>query len=115
VCGVLDAARRTELLNYLGNPSAPVVASEMEVDSDEPAVPAPTAAPVVAAKKAAEEEPLSKLPEGEVYVSLLIVLWLLDNGHFAKVRTVPRRVGRLLTCIMTAGEGAGDQLDRQDD
>lgn len=115
MCGDIDAARCTELLNYLGNPSAPAVPSEMEVDSDEPAVPTPAAAPAVAAKKGTEDEPLAKLPEGEVYVSLLIVLWLLDNGHFAKVRTVLRCVGHGLMVSCTPGKGAGDLVDCQDD
>lgn len=36
-------------------------------------------------KKDKEVEPLAVLPEGDIYVSLLVVLWLLDNGKLVPV------------------------------
>lgn len=33
-----------------------------------------------------EQKDLAKLPEGDVYVSLLVVIWLMDNGDYSKVR-----------------------------
>lgn len=37
-------------------------------------------------KKDDEEKELAALPEGDVYISLLVVLWLLDQGEYGKVR-----------------------------
>lgn len=93
-----DSPHQTELLNYLGNPAAPSVPLPVESESSAMEVDTTTLAPVALvvekaqekiagkkAKDAAPEEPLAILPEAHIYVSLLVVLWLLDQGQLDAV------------------------------
>lgn len=86
--------RKTVLLDYLGNPASPTVAAapaSTSMDIDEPSSASATltaiADKVDKPKKVVEEESLAVLPEADIYVSLLVVLWLLDQGQFVKVRS----------------------------
>lgn len=57
----------------------------MDVDT-EPVVTGKVATPVVAPKKAAvEETPLANLPEADVYLSLLVLVVLLDQAEYTQV------------------------------
>lgn len=93
-----DSPRRTELLDYLGNPAAPSIPLPVESESSAMEVDATTLAPVVSVlekaqekivgkkeRDATQEEALAVLPEGDIYVSLLVVLWLLDQGKLDAV------------------------------
>lgn len=87
----LDSPRQIELLNYLNNPASPASLTpipsavvSMEVDSLAPP------APAKALEKLAivAEQPLaSALPEGEVYMSLLVAIYLLDHKEYVQVRS----------------------------
>ena len=88
-----DSPRKTVLLDYLGNPASPTVAAaptSTSMDIDEPSAASATLTAIAdkaeKPKKVVEEEPLAVLPEADIYVSLLVVLWLLDQGQFGKVR-----------------------------
>lgn len=113
---------KAELLNYLGNPAAPAAPpkdepSSMEVDSDASAAPSAAAATLTAlvddvksgvstptpkkeGKEKEEEKELGSLPEGDVYISLLVVLWLLDQGQYAQVSSTSCKIGRRESTLM---------------
>ncbi|KAM0750367.1 hypothetical protein T439DRAFT_348365 [Meredithblackwellia eburnea MCA 4105] len=91
-----DSALQKSLLDFLGNPAVPEPpATTMDVDEK----PAPTAAAATlvaiadktdkvssatAKKDKLPEGPLGALPEGEVYLSLLVLLWLLDQKKYSE-------------------------------
>lgn len=56
-------------------------------DATAPAPAPASSAPSASTKKAVkpEEKDLASLPEGDVYVALLVVLFLLDHEQYAKV------------------------------
>lgn len=87
-----DAPHQIELLNYLHNPPAstalaPAVAAaeKMDVDALIAAV-VPTPKVVEKLLGGADQPFASTLPEGNVYLSLLVVVWLLDHKEFEAVR-----------------------------
>lgn len=90
----------------------------MEVDDS--AVPAPVVAPVAdkADKPASKKEkvpegPLAALPEGDIYMSLLVVIWLLDQKKYSEVRpSVDRGWTSVADSFGSAGQGARLVFDR---
>ncbi|KAL8277030.1 hypothetical protein RQP46_010564 [Phenoliferia psychrophenolica] len=102
-----DSPRKQVLLDYLGNPAVPVPeAAPMEVDDDtaaastKPKEPTTTKAPaavVVEIKK--PEGPLAALPEGDVYLSLLVVLWLLDQKKYSEGKALSSELIETMTAL----------------
>lgn len=56
------------------------------VESVKAAIPTPATKVNGNKKEAEDEKELAALPEGDIYVSLLVAIWLLDQGEYAKVR-----------------------------
>ncbi|KAK4056870.1 26S proteasome non-ATPase regulatory subunit [Microbotryomycetes sp. JL221] len=120
-----DSTRRDELLNYLGNPTAPSTATEkstaaMDVDSSATSAAANTLNKIADAttansgtaspskkKEKADDKDLAALPEGDVYVALLVVLWLLDQGQFDKGKEL---CNSLISLVSSLNRRTMDQL-----
>ncbi|KAM0787693.1 hypothetical protein ACM66B_003755 [Microbotryomycetes sp. NB124-2] len=113
--------RKDELLSYLGNPAAPSAAPLAAMDVDTSSAPAATLNKIADAatgttasgmatpssKKKEDEKDLATLPEGDVYVSLLVVLWLLDQGQHAKGKEL---CSSLISLVSTLNRRTMDQL-----
>ena len=136
----IDSTRKDQLVNYLGNPPAPEEPSNtaMQLDSDNPpaatlkaiadsattsanSTTTPTITPQQKKKQQQQEAELkdlcSKLPEADVYVSLLVVIWLIDHGNYDKVYlytdvTVLSGDDALIDAIALAGERAVQLVNR---
>ncbi|KAI5480596.1 26S proteasome non-atpase regulatory subunit 3 [Pseudohyphozyma bogoriensis] len=95
-----DSPRRASLLEYLGNPVLPSASAEMEVDDVTPAPSAAASTLTSLAHKttpapsstttAPPAAPLANLPEADVYVSLLVLLHLLDSKAYDQAKSLAK-------------------------
>ncbi|ORY92724.1 proteasome regulatory subunit C-terminal-domain-containing protein [Leucosporidium creatinivorum] len=123
-----DSSRKAELLTYLNNPSPPSKPTQETMDVDEAApsaaastltaladevksaIATPTSNGAAAFKKKddkEDEKELAALPEGDVYISLLVVLWLLDQGDYGKGKEL---ANALLSTVTSLNRRTMDQL-----
>ncbi|KAK4047731.1 26S proteasome non-ATPase regulatory subunit [Microbotryomycetes sp. JL201] len=107
--------RTNELLKYLGDPAAPASAA-MDVDAAQSAAAntltkianaATGSGTATPSKKKEDEKDLAALPEGDVYVSLIVVLWLLDRGEHAKGKEL---CDSLISLVSALNRRTMDQL-----
>lgn len=76
-----ESESHDKLLSYLGNPAPS--SGAMDVDSAEPPA---TPKRDGAAQQQQQQQPLANLPEGDVYLSLLVLIYLLDHQKYTEVR-----------------------------
>ncbi|KAK4704920.1 26S proteasome regulatory subunit N3, partial [Phenoliferia sp. Uapishka_3] len=103
-----DSPRAKTLLDYLGNPAVPVVEEPESMEIDTAAAPTPAVAEKPAAKKEKlPEGPLAALPEGDVYLSLLVVIYLMDSKKFDEGKKL---ASELIATISALNRRTMDQL-----